>query len=46
MPTIYKSFNYYQQANNKPVYSVDETTKNQLNNIVLSFITYFKTKHL
>lgn len=46
MPVVYKSFDYQTEARDKAVEAADATTKQQMNDIVASFVNLFKAKHL
>lgn len=46
MPVVYKSFDYQTEARNKAVEVADATTKQEMNDIVSSFVNMFKAKHL
>lgn len=46
MPVVYKSFDYQTEARDKAVEAADATTKQQMNDIVSSFVNLFKAKHL
>lgn len=46
MPVVYKSFDYQSEARNKAVEAADASTKQQMNDIVASFVNLFKAKHL
>ena len=46
MPVVYKSFDYQSEARNKAVEAADASTKQQMNDIVASFVNLFKAKHI
>ena len=46
MPVVYKSFDYQTEARDKAVAAADAATKQEMDNIVSSFVNLFKAKHL